>query len=342
MSNEIIPASGGGTPASMRGLYNGLLQYGMAEDPIKAFRAAAPLPLNAQLLIDKAVIRVGLDRLVLAKALLTKGLTFPLPNWLSVPLLYWEQMSEVGGAIVTMTPKARGENQRPARTGKTLPIPCIMDDFNIGLRDLLAAERAGAPLDTTGIEMATRRVNEKIEDLLINGAVDENGNAVNVGGFPIYGLLTAPNKNTVVYGSGLAWDDVSKTGAQILADVLSMIASLQAARRFGPYILGIPTTYGNALNADFKAFSGMTILQRIQMLDQISDVLVADRLPANKTVLFQATSDIVEAVVGQEPTVVSWQDSPGFERYFVVLASIIPRVRDDSNAKSGVVVGYTS
>lgn len=327
----VTPASGGPTT----GLFGGLLRSGSIAD----FRAAAPLPLDAQILIDNAVVRVGLERLVVAADIISAGLTYSLPNWLAVPNLYWEQVAEVGGAKRVMNPSARGDDQGSQRAGKYLPVYATMDDFSIGIRQLLASERAGAPLDTSGVEQAVRRVNEAIEDAAINGP------GLVVAGNTAYGLLTAPNAATQAYVDNEAWTAAGHSGDDILTDVLAMITKLVANKRYGPYNLYVPTTYYLKLMNDFKSATSGTILERLQAIQAGGRNLVvksADMLAAPNTVLVQMTSDVLDMVQGQDPTVVSWESPSGWERYFAVLACQVPRIKDDFDSKSGICIGSTT
>jgi uncharacterized linocin/CFP29 family protein len=303
-------------------------------------RSLTPLPAEAQKEIDKAVVRVGRTRLVLVDDLISEGLVYNLTDPLSVMQLEWESTSETGGAQRTMSPSARGENQLPNRTPSRVPIFLTTDDFFLGIRTFRASQRVGQPLDTTLVEQATRRVNEAIEDQAFNGA------SLAVGGYSAPGVLGAPSVNSYVYNdSGQAWDNAGKTGEEILSDVLSMIDLAVGDKRYGPYNLYVPTLYGNKLNADFKANSAMTTLQR---LEQISvggrnlQVRVADALPANKTVLVQMTSDVIDLINGQAPVTIPWTSPDGFTLYWLVMAIQVVRVRADYSSNSGIVVGFTS
>lgn len=306
------------------------------------FRAMAPLPKDAQELIDEVVIGVGLDRLTFVADLISEGLTFPLANWLSVPELYWEKESQTGGAQRTMVPKTRGEGNLADREGTTIPIYLTMDNFDIGIRELLASERAGSPLDTGHIVQATRRVNEAIEDAGINGGPTVGGNSSP-------GLLTAPSANSIVYeGAGMAWDNVSKTGAEIVLDVQSMAATLRADRMFGPYNLYVNTAYGHKMNQNYSdgvTTFDMTIRKRLEQLEyggrplRIREV---DQMAADRTSLIQMTPDVVDVVLGDEPMPVSWQDGPGWVFHHAVMACIVPRFKDTYDNQSGVCNGFTS
>jgi len=172
---------------------------------IPELRALSPLEENAQRLVDKAVVKVGLERLIVAADVLGKGLIYPVPDPLSVMEIQWEQISKTGGAQRTMAPDARGENQLPDRKILQLPVYLTTDDFSINIRTLKMSERIGTPLDTTLVEDATRRVNESIEDALINGAgdVQVTKGPPHTGSMTVPGLINAPNVNKFKFGSSL-------------------------------------------------------------------------------------------------------------------------------------------
>ena len=320
-------------PPALRLLRSGQLS-------IAEMRAMRPLPENAQKMIDDAVVRVGLDRLVIVADLLAEGLVFDLgQDFWGVTQLQWDEMSETGGAHRTMDPLARGENQIVDRRPRIIPIYLTWDDFELGIRTIAASQRGGAPIDITQVEQATRRVNEAIEDAMINGIPNP------VFGSSVPGLLNAPNVNAFTYETSTAWDAAGKTGQEIVDDVLGMIALARTDRRFGPYNLYVNTTYGNALNKNFSdgvTTFDITIRQRLERImagERALRVREADLLPANRTVLVQMTSDVVDVVVGQQPTVVSWDHPSGWSSNFVSLACVVPRVKTSYEDQSGIVTG---
>lgn len=309
---------------------------------VAALRALSPLPRDAQELFDKAVVKVGLERLTVAQDLLAAGLTFPVENPMSVMEIYWETQSKAGTAIRSMLPGTRDENQRVARSANRIPIYATLDQFQFHARVLAASRRVGAPLDTTGIEEATRRVNESIEDAVINGATD-----IQAAGNTVPGLLNAPNVNSYTFKDSELWTAAGHSGEDILEDVLGMIESLQEDNlRYGPYWMYVPTAVGIKLAQDYKSATSGTILERLQSIDTGGGnrlrIKVADRLPAGKVVMFEATSGVVQLVTGMEPTLVTWGDGPGWHSNFAVLSFTVPRVRDDFDGNSGIVVGYSS
>lgn len=306
---------------------------------IASLRALSPLSDKAQVLVDRAVVDVGLNRLVVAADLLAAGLSWPLTDPLSVTQVEWDTQSKTGGAQRTMSPSARGENQLTDRVHHRVPIYLTTDDFNVGIRTLKMSQRVGQPIDTTLVSQATRRVNESIEDAVINGA------GLTVAGYSAPGILNAPNANT--HTLSVDWDDAAElaaytAGPKIFNDVQSMITKLQADKKYGPYNLYVGTNYGIALDHDFKALSDWTIRQRLSMIEaggRKLNIRVADQMPATTVALVQMTNDVVEIINGQPPTVIPWTSLDGFTLYWLVMAIMVPRVRSDYDGQSGICVG---
>jgi len=303
------------------------------------FRALAPLVDKAQVVIDRAVVEVGQQRLTLVADLLNAGLTYNLSDPLSVAQLEHYTMSKVGAAQRTMSPEARGEFKLPIVAPNRLPIYLTTDDFAIDIRTLKTSQRVGTPLDTTLVKQCTRAVNEAVEDAAINGATTLDGQALSVGGYSAPGILNAPNAEAATL-TATAWD-ATTVGATILAEVQAMIAQLQANKKFGPYRLYIPTVVSNALDTDYSTSTSTvtTIRARLMQLDGLQAIRTADMMPATKVVLIQMTSDVIDLVVGQPPTVIPWTSLSGFTIHNLVMAIMVPRVRSDAAGDSGIVVG---
>ncbi len=310
-----------------------------AANSIAEIRAASPLPDDAQRLVDQAVIEVQLDRLSIVASLMADGLVYNLDNALAVPELYQEKINQTGNARRVMNPSSRGENRLVDRTGYTIPIYLTTDQFELNARPLAVSRRAGASLDTTLIGQSVRRINESFEDAVINGS------GVTFNGHTAYGLLNEPNVNSVSYVSNEAWDASGHDGADIYTDVMNMIEELVANNYYGPYVLQVPTSYWMKLNEDWKANSDKTIYQRLTELrfgGQNLRIEQADMLGANRTIMYQPTKDVLELVVGQMPTVISWADGPGWEFSFAAVGILIPRIKSTYTGQSGIVKGYTS
>jgi hypothetical protein len=138
----------------------------------------------------------------------------------------------------------------------------------------------------------------------------------------------------------------------VFNEVMLMIGKLQADKKFGPYRLYVGTQIGNTMDTDYNSGTSnpITIRQRLLQIDSLQAVRVADLLPAgngatpsvgNKVVLIQMTSDVVDVVVGQMPTVIPWTSLDGFMIHNLVMGIVVPRVRSDADGNSGICVGTT-
>jgi uncharacterized linocin/CFP29 family protein len=304
------------------------------------FRALSPMTDKAQVLLDRAVVEVGLQRLTVTADIMAAGLTYPLSDPLSVAQLEWNSVNKIGAAQRTMNPQSRGENKLPIVTPNRLPIYLTTDEFEIDIRTLKTSQRVGMPLDTSIVKQCVRAVNEAIEDATINGATTLDGQDLKVAGYSAPGLLNAPNAEAQALT--LASWDVTPVGSTIFSEVQSMIGKLQANKKYGPYRLYVPTDVGLTFDNDYNATNnaqGLTIRQRILQMENIQAVKTADMLPSTKVVLVQMTSDVIDIVVGQPPTIIPWTSLDGFSIHNLVMAIMIPRVRSDYNGDSGVCIG---
>lgn len=316
-----------------------------------AFRSLAPLQDKAQVVIDRAVVEVGLQRLTIAADIMAAGLTYNLTDPLSITQLEWNTISKIGAAQRTMTPSARGETQLPVVTPNRLPIYLTTDKFEIDIRTLKMSQRLGTPLDTTVIKQKVRAVNEAIEDAVINGATTLDGQDLAVGGYTAKGLLNAANVNTQSL-TAAAWT-TTPNGTTIFSEVMQMITKLQADKKFGPYRMYVGTQISNTLDTDYSTATNTvtTIRQRLLQIESLEAIRTADLLSSgngatpsigNKVILVQMTSDVVDMVVGQPPTVVPWTSLDGFTIHNLIMAIMIPRVRSDAEGNSGICVGTTA
>lgn len=320
------------------------------EDEERAlFRALAPLPDRAQVVLDNTVLQVGTERLTFAKDIMDAGLIYSLPDPLSKTQLAWNSSNKVGNAQRTMSPEVRTENFLPSLTESRLPVYLTISGFSLDIRTLRESQRAGMPLDTAGIASATRAVNEYVEDAAINGAQTLDGQELKVAGYAAYGLLNAPNANTATL-TAAAWD-TTPVSATILSEVQQMLAQLRADKHYGPFNMYVNTDIGAVLDNDYiptgATNANGTIRTRLLQLEGLKAIKTADMIPGGtavtyvgaKVAIIQMTNDTVDMVVGQQPTVIPWTSASGFTFMNLILAVLIPRFRSDANGNSGVVIG---
>jgi uncharacterized linocin/CFP29 family protein len=273
------------------------------------------------------VVKIATERLVGIGDLARAGLDIPIENGLGTTIYEYEDESDMNPAILSMDGLVKGQNDTLEYTLKGLPLPIVHKDFQIGIRKLEASRRGASPLDFTQAQIASRKVAEKIEDILFNGA-----SAYTFGTYTIRGYTDATTRNT---GSlTAAWD--SATGAQILGDVQSMIQSAFDDLHYGPFMLYVPGGYMTALGDDYKAESDKTIRQRLMDLEGIRGIRVSQKLAADQVVLVEMQAETVQVVNAMPVTVVQWETHGGMLLNFKVMAIMIPLIRADQEGRSGL------
>jgi len=281
--------------------------------------------------LDDAVVGIAKDRLVGVGDLVSRGLVLDLGGrGLGTTVLQYEDASDMTDAGMSMDGEDEGNMDRVAYSLKSLPLPLTHKDFKVNLRVLESSRQLGQPLDVTYAAVASRKVAEKIEDTLFNGA-----SAYTFGGGTVRGYTDHPNRNTVSLST--AWDDSSKTGNNILDDVLAMKQASIDAKHYGPWMLYVPTGYDAPLDDDFKANGDMTIRQRLRETEGIIDVKTADRLTADNVVLAEFVPETSRVVIGLNPTTVEWEVKGGLVNHFKVMSIIVPQIRADQDGNSGIV-----
>lgn len=328
----ILPGENGGAPTAHGGIAATLLSNGMNPS---ALRTNAVLRKDEWELLDRAVVEVGRERLPAVQDLFDRNLVLNVPNGMGITVVQHQEQSEFIAAEMTMDGVTRSNYDHLRFDLVSTPLPIIHRDFQLTARHLAASRNGGIPLDTSGIEEATRQVAEKIEDVLFNG--QSSGDVLGFGSSSaqIFGYTNRTNRNTVTVTAH--WNDSASSGTTILADVLSAITTAQADRMYGPYMLYVPTNWWVDIFDDFKDSSDKTIIQRIRELPGIIDVKVADKLTDDNAVLVQMTRSNVDMAVGMQPTVVQWETQGGMVLNFKVMAIMTPRIKLDYGDRSGVV-----
>lgn len=299
---------------------------------IKGLRTLDVLRKEEWRLFDQAVVDIARERLGALDEIMSRGLTFNLSNPLGTTQLEWETISDMNPAEINMSGVTPGANDRVTFALTSMPIPIVHKDFNINIRALMASRNRGETLDTTQVRVATRKVSEQNELMLFDGA------SITVSGTSILGLTTATQRNTGSLSSDWA-DTVNTTGEEIVGDVLAMIAANVADNMFGPYVMYVPTDYGNRLSDDYKAASDRTIRERILAIPEIEGIRTTARLAgagAGEVLLVQMTSDVVEIVNGMQPTMLQWESNGGMVTNFKVMSILVPRIRNDQLNNSGI------
>lgn len=303
----------------------------------KIVRKFEPVRINAATLmrdewiaIDTAVRKIARERLTGIADLRGKGLTYSLNNAMGKTVLEWQDMNDPGSASMNMDGINRGQNDAAEFDTKYMPLPIIYGDFTINDRTLQSSRNSGDPLDTIMVEAVTRRIMEKLEDLLFTDTT------FTYGGGSIYSYLSYPNINTVTLSEN--WDASGKTGPEILADLNAMINASIAQNHYGPWSVYIPKNYQTVTGEDYTSGYPKTIRTRLLELEGIESIKVADRLPDDTVVMVEMNSSTIRLVDGFAPMVIQWSGSGGMLHHFKIMTIQAPQIRADQASQCGITV----
>jgi uncharacterized linocin/CFP29 family protein len=295
-----------------------------------ALRTLDLLRRDEWIFFDEQLVAEAQIRLRGVADLMAAGLTRTIPNGLAKTILQWETVTDMDPATVSLDGVTRSENDRVEFAAANLPLPITHKDFYLNLRTLLASRERGEAIDTTHIRAAGRKIAEESERMLFQGGKT-------FAGVTIYGYTTHPGRATVGFGTNGAWSATAKTGADIVADVATMISAMESSRMYGPYWLYVSANSSLKMAEDFKAASDKTIRTRLLEIENLQLIRVVDQLPADNVVLVQATPDVVQWVTGEPLQTVQWDVHGGFQINFKAFTIQVPLIRADAGGRMGIV-----
>jgi Uncharacterized protein, linocin/CFP29 homolog len=280
--------------------------------------------------IDKEVQDIYRTPLVGIDDLRSYGLVKSI-NDIGVSVTTYEQASDLSPADVsmTLTPK-KGDEDLTSFEPVSTPIPITSKPFSIDLRTLSASRRNGHEgLDVSTARTATIKVREALEDMLFLGS------SVQMGSLPIYGYTTHPNRlaNTAGgFGGGDFGTDTN--GHKTLVGMIDSLAALGFPGPFGAYVANAQYRELLTLTGDNKNETQLSVI--LKTIPELKFVRRGTRLTAGQVVVNQLTKDVVNLVVGQDVTPISWQEFGGLKNDFRIMAAIVPEIRFDANGNCGV------
>ena len=286
--------------------------------------------------VDRRVNDVMRERLTIADDLRALGLVTPVP--IGAILRVTERLSDTDNAEISFDGDTAPQEDRPDFQRQVIPVPVIAKGFRMNWRQLAASRAGGSNIDTTAAAHATRKVRDKLQDLITNGFGKGPGTNPGNGtdGQSIPGLTTAANKLNVTLGT--EWD---LSGADIIGDVERMLSTAYASNLFGPFHLYVPKNYWAVLQQDYSALKGdKTYLQRIMDFVDIKAVRPLDSLADDNVVMVQMTEDVIDLSEAQIVTTVQWEKSP-FVTMFRVLTIAGPHIKaietDQGTTINGII-----
>lgn len=307
-----------------------------ADGKLQKIRAehAATLRKDEWKLLDTAVIQAAQPRLRAVADLMQRGLTYRIPNGMGTTVFQSQAQSDITGAQVSMDGINRSEGDRPLFDLTTIPLPIISKDITFPAREIATSRRMGTPLDTSSVELASRKVAETAEKLLTG-----TYGTYAFGGGTIYGYANFPSALTKTITD---WTGSAVTGSTVVEEVLEMKKSLQDAYHYGPYMMYVSGDIANALEEDFKAASDKTIRGRILEIEGIEGVRTLDYLDDGSVVMVEMTTETVRELIGMDIQTVQWDTDGGMNVNYKVMAILVPQLRADYNGNCGIMFGSTS
>lgn len=293
----------------------------------KALRTNTVLTYDAWKNIDTAVLKEYQIRLTGVADLQSRGLTYN-TNGLSDTVLQYQDESDITDAELNMDGVNVTDRDRPEYDTNFLPLPIISKDFSFSAREIAASKKGGNGLDIRMAEKAARKVAEKAEEILFQGA-----SAYTFGSGTIRGYEDHPNRNT---GSVTAnWSSAS--GANILTDAIAMKQAAIDDRKYGPFQMYVSTSAESNLDQNFTTNYPVTIRQRILQIENIQSVKVVDKMTADGVLLVSMQSDVVRMVQGMPITTLEWSTNGGMMIHFKVMTILVPQIFADQSNRSGVI-----
>lgn len=304
---------------------------------VKPIQVNATLRRDEWIALDEAVLGVARERLVGIADLENAGLTYTLGNALGTTVLEYHDIDDSLTAEISMDGASRAQNGRPNFGSVYLPIPIIHADYQLNLRALAASRSMSNPLDTTLAENASRKVAEKLEDMLFKDL------SLTFGGGTIYSYVNHPDR--IPQNLTLAWDNASKTAQQIYDDVLAMKQKMLNKALFGKYKLYIPTKYETILDKVFVTSvdgtqtngTNNTIREQLLKIDGLTGISVVDKLADDNVLMVRMESSTVRLVKGMAIQNVEWMSHGNFVKNYKVMTIQVPQIRSDQSGNCGIV-----
>lgn len=303
-----------------------------------AYNQANPLPNDAGVMIDAVLTTIGMQRFQLGQLFYRNNLVTRLEDWIGVLSVERQRIGRTGRASRSMVPdNGRGERLKVPLDWDRTPIFATWEPFDLDARSVGAAGRKGMDLETTHVAEATRAINSSIEEQGIFGLLDRDGSAMKMAGLSAPGLLSTTSLTTHT-------DWTTLTGPDISSHVMSMILTLTATFRNGPYALLYPRNYMGILQEPYNATNPVdTIAQHLMKLGPFEgkalELAMIDSLPDGDVAVVELSKNTADFIEGEQPTAISWVTPPMTQSYCVVACGVF-RFFVDGNGTYGVVVSH--
>lgn len=298
-----------------------------ALSPVRASNAT--LRHEEWLRVDEALTDVLRERLTIADDMRARGLVTPISVGTIIRLT--ERLEDFDPADLSYDGATPPSEDRPSYLNESTPVPVLSKGFRFNWRQLVSSRERGEGLDITSTQIATRKVRDRLQDLICNG---QSTGGPEGGGIP--GLTTAANRIEMTLV--IDWDDAN---AVPIEDIENMLKLAYAKNLFGPFILYVPKNFWAAIQADYSAVKGdRTVMERILQFNEIEVVRPLDALDDDNVVMVQMTSQVLDLSEAQPITTVQWDVEPWVTNFRVLYVGG-PHIKsietEDGDTVNGIV-----
>lgn len=236
--------------------------------------------------------------------------------------------SERTAASVTMSGRAQGNRDRVDKVMRQIPVPLIHAEYEIGIRELTASRTTGDALDTTEQRAAGAVVGEKIEEILFDGDA-----SIVVEGDGIVGLTNHSGRDTDTatnYGGG-DWGTAGN-GAKTILGMISALKALFYRGPFGVFVANTQYFQAQTPNANRSGNDLTDILE----IPGVEFAEPSDWLTDENVLLVSLSKNVIDLAIALEVQNRQWNAQDDMAFYGKVMASIIPRVKQDYAGNVGI------
>ena len=201
----------------------------------------------------------------------------------------------------------------------------------MSIRHLEASRRgSGVGLDVTQATVATRKVQDKVDDLIFNGETKKLGASQQIWGFT--NKPERVQKTATELGGG---DFATGTnGYKTLNGAINWLMGLGYNGPYGVYISRVQYGQLSQLIANTAVSLLSTILAQTPGL---SFIRPADKLRDGEGICWQLSKDVADLAIAQDVTPVQWDSLGGFLVDFRIFTAVTPRIKHDANGVCGVL-----
>ena len=287
---------------------------------------ALPLPRAVWGVWDREGVAIQRDTLAVFNDL-AASVAMPMP--IGKLVHHFQTISDSGEVNKSLDGRSKARTDRPEFEYHGTPLPILDSTFSYGWRMVAAAETDGFNLDPAARANAMFKVAEELEMQALDGDA-----SIVVGSDQLYGIRTAPNRNTRSTGVTLN----GATGAQWLDEVN---ATTQLLYNDNFYVE--PTLYVNindwkyARETDYSAqYPNKTIAQRV-LESGVANVVPASKVSANEMIGVVKRNSVIQVLNGMPMTTrAQFRANMEDDYEFVTMAAASVEVKFDADGRCGI------